>query len=249
MKSLRLAVVVALFSVAAPTFAQMNDGLYIAAAYLATFTDSTQFEIGPKPADDADFSALRKGTGTFDGGFLGLHVAAGYSIFDFRPEVEISYRQIPISDSEYESFTDQVGKKLSSDEVDALNKNTELTAGDLQILGFMANVWYDIATGTPVIPYVGVGVGAAHITVDATFESDGSTQVFPAASTLALVLGAGAGLGYEIIDELVVSLGYRLLGTTEGAVSWNQEGRGTDNILRGRTLHHGLELAIRYRAP
>ena len=247
MKSFRLAVAVILLSGATHTSAQTNAGFYVAASYMAIFTEPNQFEVGPKPAKGADLNVLRHGTGTFETGFLGLRAAGGYSIVNVRAEAEVSYRQVALSDPEYESFTTQAGRKLSSAEVTELNKNTELTVGDLKILGLMANLWYDLATGTPLLPYVGVGIGATRITVDATFKVYGRTQEFPEVSIWALAVQGGAGLGYEIIDGLVASLGYRVLGTTEADVSWNQKGTDTDHILRGRTLHHHVELGIRYR--
>ena len=72
---------------------------------MATFTAPHHFEIGAKPEDNADFSANKKGSGTFDVGHLGFRAAFGYAIIGFRPEAELSYRQVGLADFEYSSFS------------------------------------------------------------------------------------------------------------------------------------------------
>ena len=46
-------------------------------ATMATFAGPQDFEVGAKPAEDADFTANRKGTGTFDVGILGFRSIRG----------------------------------------------------------------------------------------------------------------------------------------------------------------------------
>lgn len=87
---------------------------------MATFSAPHDFEIGPKPADNADFTANRRGAGTFDVGILGFRAAVGYSFFGFRPEAELSYRQVGLSGFQYSSFS-QDGTALSAAALDALN--------------------------------------------------------------------------------------------------------------------------------
>ena len=154
----RLALAVALFSVATHAFSQ-DGGLYLSAGTMATFAGPQDFEVGAKPAEDADFTATRKGTGTFDVGILGFRAAVGYRIFGFRPEAEVSYRQLKLSGFEYTSYGELPGAGL-----DALNESIKVEAGDLKLLGVMANVWYDIDIGSGFMPYLGGGVGLGHIT-------------------------------------------------------------------------------------
>ena len=58
--ALRLALAVALFSVATHAFSQ-DGGLYLSAGMMATFAGPQDFEVGAKPAENADFTAIRKG--------------------------------------------------------------------------------------------------------------------------------------------------------------------------------------------
>ena len=60
----------------------------------------------------------------------------------------------------------------------------------------------------------------------------------PTGSAWSLAFQAAAGVGYSILEELVVSFGYRLTGTTEATFK-------SDNRLAGALGHH-LELGIRY---
>ena len=248
--ALRLAVAAALFLAATHAFPQ-DGGLYVSAGTMATFAGPHDFEIGDKPAD-TDFTANRKGTGTFDVGILGFHAAVGYSIFGFRPEVEIiSYRQLKLSDFEYTSFTTQDGVELPGAVLDALNESIVVESGSLKMLGMMANVWYDIDTGSAFIPYLGGGVGVGQITLDtrshAKLGGVSRRQVFPASSASAFAFQAGAGVGYDVGAGVAISLGYRLSGTTEAVLAWNAKDTAKDEVLKASILLHNVDLGISYR--
>ena len=63
----RSALAVALFLAATLAFPQ-DGGFYLAAGTMATFAGPHDFQVGPKPADDADFTFNSKSTGSFDVG-------------------------------------------------------------------------------------------------------------------------------------------------------------------------------------
>ena len=251
------AVAVVLLSVATHAFAQRDDGFYVSAAYMTTFTGAHDFEVGVKPAESADFVAKRSGTGSFDIGFLGFHAAAGYSIFGFRPEAEVSYRQLKVSGYEYELFT-HGPIKLEGDSLEPLNKNLEVTSGNLKTLGLMANVWYDIDTGGALMPYVGGGAGVGQVTIDTEIKIKpfsvspgipfpGLTATYPASSAWAFAFQAGAGLGYKLGSGLSASLGYRIFGTTKVDVPWTEKDEDNNDILKASILQHNVDLGISYR--
>ena len=248
--ALRLAVAAALFLAATHAFPQ-DGGVYLSAGTMATFAGPHDFEIGANPAEDADFTANRKGTGTFDVGILGFRAAVGYSIFGFRPEVEVSYRKLNLSGYEYASFTTQARGELPGTVLDALNKSIEVKAGDLELLGVMANVWYDIDTGSAFMPYFGGGVGLGRVTIDARTRARISgvsvIQEFPESSASALAFQAGAGLGFDIGAGVAISLGYRLSGTTEAVLAWNAKDTAKDEVLKASILLHNVDLGISYR--
>ena len=238
---LRLALAVALFSVATHAFSQ-DGGLYLSAGMMATFAGPQDFEVGAKPAENADFTAIRKGTGTFDVGILGFRAAVGYRIFGFRPEAEVSYRQLKLSGFEYTSLPGLAGTAL-----DALNESIKVEAGDLKLLGVMANIWFDIDTGSAVLPYLGGGVGLGHITLDNRSRLGSLLQEFPESSASAFAFQAGAGVGFDIGAGVTISLGYRLYGTTAAELPWNAVDTGKDEVLKASVLHHNVDLGIGFR--
>jgi opacity protein-like surface antigen len=69
---------------------------------------------------------------------------------------------------------------------------------------------------------------------------------FPDSSAWAFAYQVGGGVGFELVAGLTLSLGYRLSSTTTAELAWNAIESGTDEILRTGTLHHSLDLGLRY---
>lgn len=245
-KVLAAAVVVGLLLEAGPAFAQV----YVTAGYLPTFAADTAFEVGAQPAQDGDFEANREGSGTFDFGLFGLRAAAGVRMVAVRFEGEVSYRQLTLSDYDYSSYREYGDATLES-----LNENIAVESGDLRILNLMANVWLDLDIAHGFGPYLGGGIGGGQVTLNTTAKTGeftlgtirvpATTQEFPDASAWAFAYQVGAGLGYELVVGLTISLGYRLSGTTTADLAWNAVDSGTDEILRLGTLHHSIDLGLR----
>ena len=78
----------------------------------------------------------------FDEGY-NLTGAVGYDYGQFRSEAEVTYRNNDL---------DNVGG-VSAD-------------GDLDQTAFMVNGYYDIPTGMAITPYIGAGIGVAHVSAD-----------------------------------------------------------------------------------
>jgi opacity protein-like surface antigen len=244
---LAVAVVVGLLVGAGPVFAQ----IYITAGYLPTFTGDTDFEVGAKPSESGDFEANRAGSGIFDVGLLGLRAAAGYRLFVVRIEGEVSYRQLKLSDYEYASYRGYEDAFLES-----LNESIEVESGHLKALNLMVNVWFDIDIGGGFRPYLGGGVGGGQLTLGTTAKTDpftsgakqipDTTQEFPDSSAWAFAYQVGGGVGFELVAGLTLSLGYRLSSTTTAELAWNAIDSGSDEILRSSTLHHSIDLGLRY---
>ena len=232
----------ALFLAATLSFPQ-DGGLYLAAGTMATFASPHDFKIGPKPANDADFTVKNKSTGTFDVGILGFRATVGFRFFGFRPEAEISYRQLGLSDFEYSSFSPS-GVDLPKTALDALNDSIEVKDGSLVLLAAMANLWFDIDTGgSPIMPFLGGGAGIGRITLDGV----SGEQEFPESNAEAFAFQAGAGVGFDLGAGLALRLGYRLFGTTETQLAWNALDSATDDVLKAEVLLHNIDLGISYR--
>ncbi len=138
-----------------------------------------------------------------DLGFVGGRFGVGYSIAGFRPELSVGYRMANIKDQDEQSVTS---------------------------IDLIAGVYYDIDTGSEIVPYVGIGGGMSHVTV-----KEGNSK-----TVWALALQGAAGIGYVLTDDLTLTLGYRLTGTLEADFP-NAE----DGTLE-MALGHNIELGIRY---
>ena len=236
----------ALFLAASLAFSQ-DGGFYLSAATMVTFPGPYDFAIGAMPAQDDEFTATRKGVASFDLGILGFRVAGGYRILAFRPEIEISYRQIALADFEYSSFS-RDGVELPDAALQTLNDSIGGRAGHLVLFGAMANFWGDIETGTPFTPFLGVGAGLGQVALDnqarGELSGDSAVQESPESSASTFAFQVGAGLGFDLDASVSLSLGYRLIGTTEASLAWNVKDSNTDDILKADILLHSIELAI-----
>ena len=244
--ALRSVVAGSLFLAAALAFSQ-DGGLYLSAATMVTLPGPYDFALGAMLAEDAEFTATKKGVASFDIGVFGFRVAGGYRIFAFRPEVELSYRQIALADFEYSSFS-RDGVDLPDAALQTLNDNIEVKAGHLVLLGAMANFWVDIDTGSPFTPFLGLGAGLGQVSLDnrarAALSGDSAVQGSPESSASAFAFQVGGGLGFDLGAGVSLSLGYRLVGTTEASLAWNIKDSNTDDILKADVLLHSIELAI-----
>ncbi len=159
--------------------------------------------------DDADFTdtfAAGSATGSidFDPGF-GLSGAAGYSWGNFRLEGEISYRKNGLDEVQVDtlSVAGVLFTSLGTFDID----------GDTTALGFMANGWYDVDTGTPWVPFLGAGLGVARLNID--IESIAGVATTYDESDNVFAYQAGAGVGYKVTPTTTVSLSYRFFGTAD----------------------------------
>ena len=134
-------------------------------------------------------------------GFVGGRFGVGYTIFGFRPELSVGYRMANIEDQDEQSVTS---------------------------IDLIAGVYYDIDTGSEIVPYVGIGGGMSHVTV-----REGNDK-----TVWAIAFQGAAGIGYALMDDLTLTLGYRLTGTLDAETD--------DGGTLKTALGHNVELGIRY---
>lgn len=139
-----------------------------------------------------------------DLGFVGGRFGVGYTIFGFRPELSAGYRMANIENQDEQSVTS---------------------------IDLIAGVYYDVDTGSEIVPYAGIGGGMSNVTV-----KEGNTK-----RVWAPAFQGAAGIGYALMDDLTLTLGYRLTGTLDAEVP-EAEGGGTLKTALG----HNVELGIRY---
>ena len=170
-------------------------------------------------------------------GFLGVQIGVGYAIRGFRPEVYFAYRSAPITGlTSADRSTDILIGSINWDD-----KNSTVSSLDLGL-----GVHYDIDTGTPLLPYLGAAGGVSNITVNnlvirrrrlfgvffpvASFDDSDSAWAFG--------FQGNAGIGLPVAENLVVTLGYRLTGTTEADLATSE------TKLKLALIHNG-ELGLR----
>ena len=148
-------------------------------------------------------------------GLLGGRFGVGYGVAGFRPEVSVGYRTAT---------------------VDSLTGMADVS-GTVSSIDLAANVYYDIGSGSAFSLYLGVGGGMSLVTV--MLDPD----VAPYSDTAsALSVQAAAGIGYAIMEDLTLTLGYRLVGTLEAKLSKYS----TTKAKTGMTLSHTIEAGLRF---
>jgi opacity protein-like surface antigen len=109
-------------------------------------------------------------------------------------------------------------------------KDSEGT-GSITTLDVIPSIYYDIDIGNASTLYVGFGGGMSQVIVK---QPDSK-------SVLALTIQGTAGIGYEVTEDLTLTLGYRLTGIMDAEFS---EDHGGDTLKRA--LGHDVEIGIRY---
>lgn len=129
----------------------------------------------------------------FDDGFAVLG-AVGYRFSShFRAEGEVSYR------------------RNGYDEATVQNEGPAGVSGDVTAFGVMLNGWLDVPIGTVMTPYIGGGIGGAHVSLDAGYGTTGVGGVphhFDD-SEFVFAYQVGGGLAVGNPDGIQLTLDYR----------------------------------------
>lgn len=141
-----------------------------------TFADSTTETLG----------AGYRVTTSFDDGYT-IGIAAGREVMaNLRGELELSHT---------ESKNDKISVAFAG-----LGGVLGSVGGQMKVTYLMANLWYDLDTGSPLRPYVGGGLGVGFADWKLVGLNDSSTE---------FAFQAGAGVKYAISDGVDFDLGYR----------------------------------------
>jgi outer membrane autotransporter protein len=177
---------------------------------------------------DADTSVKNTGAPTInadldaDTGWL-AGIAAGYQWpIGVAVEGELTYRR----------------NELNS--ISLLGTHLDLN-GDEHSYAMLANVYYRLNTRTRFTPYLGVGIGAASVTIDARAQGGGSFDD----SDRVVAYQAIAGVAYGLTPRLDLGIEYRYFGTENPHLSDEQNGNTTElgseyhmhNVIANLTYH------------
>jgi opacity protein-like surface antigen len=145
----------------------------------------------------------------------------GYQLAPWRFEEEYSYRRNNVA--EY-------------------NDSTNGVSGNRHTHSIMTNVLYDFATGWPIMPHIGVGIGAMNVFDGLKVPSRG--LVFNDSSWQFAYQAIG-GLRYDINPVLTLDIDYRYLATTESTFGipntalHYRTGANTNNFVASLTYRFG----------
>src|SRR6516225_8841768 len=151
----------------------------------------------------------------------------GYQLGPWRFEEEYSYHRNNVA------------------EYDAVGGSTNGVSGNRHSNSVMTNVLYDLATGWPVTPHIGVGIGAMNVFDGLKVASRG--LVFNDSSWQFAYQAIG-GLRYDINPVLTLDLDYRYLATTESTFGipntalHYRTGANTNNFVASLTYRFGAPL-------
>ena len=128
-------------------------------------------------------------------------------------------------------------------DLDSLSGATGGT-GDVTAWSGMLNVLYDFRTGTPLTPYVGAGIGAARVSLDA--RPIGASRIDD--SDTAFAYQGIAGVGYRLNDATQAFLDYRYFAASGLGFS-TAAGTAVDADYKNHTLMVGLRYSFGAPAP
>ncbi|OGQ94572.1 MAG: hypothetical protein A2521_05235 [Deltaproteobacteria bacterium RIFOXYD12_FULL_57_12] len=177
------------------TAAYCADGPYVSA------------NIGWAMANDSDISYTDpsdNGAIEYDTG-LALSGAVGYATGNLRIEGEVGYQK-----NDYDKWSDPGGSWDAS--------------GDMRVLSFLANGYYDFVNASAVTPYLSAGLGFA----DVEFNNPGHS-----ADDTVFAYQVGAGVGFAVSKQVTIDLKYRFFATADPKFDDAEAECASHNIMLG----------------
>ncbi|MBZ9988724.1 porin family protein [Mesorhizobium sp. BH1-1-5] len=174
--------------------------------------------------------AVEPGSKSFDfgklkGGFS-LGGGVGYKINDyFRTDVTADYW-----------FSSNFNGQTS----DLVSTSTEVSK--MSALLLLANAYVDIGTWHGITPYVGAGIGGAHVKWD-TVHDPNTTETNPGSSNWRFAYALMAGASYCLTDKVILDAGYRFSHIQGGRMfDWDASsaGPGFDRGINTHEVRGGL---------
>ncbi len=159
-------------------------------------------QVGPSILQDADNEANSIIlTTSHDVGF-NVSGALGYQWNKYlRGELELSYQRNGVK-----TLT------VTQSSFPSLNGLAVKTDGDVRLFNVMLNGFWDFPSNSPVVPYLMGGVGVSSVALE---DVTTGSILFADDSTGVTAYQLGAGLDYDFSERIDLTLGYRLLGTSD----------------------------------
>jgi opacity protein-like surface antigen len=175
------------------------------------------------------------GTKSFDSGELkgafSLGAGIGYQVTNhFRTDFTADYW----FKSKFKGSTSCAGGCFSDE------------ASNFSALLLLANAYVDIGTWNGITPYVGAGIGGAHVKWDTLYDPrPGETERNPGTSNWRFAYAAMVGASYCVTDRTKLDVGYRFTHIQGGRMfEYNGAGPGFDKGLNVHEVRAGLRYSF-----
>jgi opacity protein-like surface antigen len=217
---------------------------FAATAVLLAATGSAGLALGAEPGPYIGLQGAATFQREADNSSSDLHITSkynsGYNVAgvlgwnygqNWRAEAEIGYRRNGLDKLAVDKAT---GTGLAGGQTYAAH-------GHLGTTDVMGNLWYDFNMGDGWKPYVGGGIGWAHINAN-NVSANGIPLVDDTSNVFAYQLGAG--IGYALTPRTTVSVDYRYFATKDP--TFTDTATGTQFNSQYRTNNVGLSLRYRF---
>ncbi|PWJ91812.1 MULTISPECIES: outer membrane protein [Mesorhizobium] len=121
---------------------------------------------------------------------------------------------------------------------------TSAESSKMSALLLLANAYADLGTYHGITPYVGAGIGGAHVKWDTVYDpTPGATETNPGRSSWRFAYALMAGASYCLTDKIILDAGYRFSHIQGGRMfDWNvgSSGPGFDRGINTHEVRGGL---------
>lgn len=126
--------------------------------------------------------------------------------------------------------------------VDVNNVAATTASGSVKNTSGMVRALWDLRTGTPFVPYIGIGVGMSHVSLD-NVRANGST--LSNSSDNVFAYEPILGVNYMVLPNLALGLEYRYFATVDPSFTYASGGRlglknESHNVLASLTWYFGV---------
>ena len=173
----------------------------------------------------------------------------------WRVELELGYRGGDVDSIRGANNQAVVGLCTPGITRTAAAPNCGSPDGDITSWTVMGNLLYDFMPDSVINPFVGAGIGANHIKVDAVGQFANVPNVTPATAIQNLTIDDQdtgfayqflAGLAWKATDQLRVDLTYRYLAGSDVDITTTSSGTLQPGVFSGQYKDESVTLGLRY---
>ena len=218
----------------------LSDGPYLALRGGPNFVPDLSASIGGLASLDVDLA-----TG-FDLGIAGGYRFDGAPFGSVRLEGEVAYQRHEVADA-----------ALRTREIPLIDLSVTDAAGTGTVTSLMANIYADLELHDRIVPFVGVGAGAAWATLDdvggrltASIPVVGDVSISGTLSDSSQTLAAiqsMAGFAVRLSDRAEVGIGYRAFLTSRARFETRIPVINQTERIEGNIFSQSMRLELRYR--